>query len=380
MEQKIQLSFDQIQDILCFIKPFQSLPCEISNELYNHHKNKLMVQLKEIKIYPSLIPKLKNILEQKYYTSIISPGTAVGILCAQSIGEKLTQCNLNSFHKTGFSQTLLSKGIPRLSSLLNGSNSESQQYANMYVTSPIKDISYYKNQMIQILFKHTYANLHVHMTKLKYKIRFDIQDCYTHMIDKIYKKIKSCNTDCKIKIQKTSIIYKIYRDKIHIQNNIDSIYDYIEYILDSILISGIPNVKDVFYLNSNYILTKGYNFSMFIYLPYINILKSIPNQIQDIYDWLGIEAVYEYLLQEISDILEYDVNIEHIHILVSKLTFEGNIGSLSTFMSDNVIHKSTYKNSFETFIDAASNNKTDNFKNVSSNICFGNYPCIGTYF
>jgi len=89
------LTDKEIQNILDFIKPNSKLPPETAKSIVNNHKNRLIKQLKNQKIYPELIPELKKQLELNYIKSMISPGESIGILAAQSIGEKQTQNSID---------------------------------------------------------------------------------------------------------------------------------------------------------------------------------------------------------------------------------------------------------------------------------------------
>ena len=90
------LTEDEIENLLNFIKPNKSIPYESAFALSNLLKDRFRNQLVSQKIYPSLIPELKKQLETNYRNSLIQPGESVGILAAMSIGEKNTQSTLNS--------------------------------------------------------------------------------------------------------------------------------------------------------------------------------------------------------------------------------------------------------------------------------------------
>ena len=76
-------------------------------------------QLKTVYLNPRILPKLIRALKEKHDESLIKPGENVGIICAQSIGEKFTQSTLNTFHKAGLLISGATKGIPRVQELLN---------------------------------------------------------------------------------------------------------------------------------------------------------------------------------------------------------------------------------------------------------------------
>lgn len=50
---------------------------------------------------------------QKFARSVIEPGTAVGALAAQSIGEPGTQMTLKTFHFAGVASMSITQGVPR---------------------------------------------------------------------------------------------------------------------------------------------------------------------------------------------------------------------------------------------------------------------------
>lgn len=67
-------------------------------------------------IYRLTCSQLVTFLEtcgQKYTRSIIEPGTAVGALAAQSIGEPGTQMTLKTFHFAGVASMNITQGVPR---------------------------------------------------------------------------------------------------------------------------------------------------------------------------------------------------------------------------------------------------------------------------
>ena len=90
------LTEDEMENTIDFIKPNKNIPIETANSIVRIAKKKMRSQLKEIQIYPEMIPILKKKLEKNYQESMIHPGESVGILAAQSIGEKNTQSTLNS--------------------------------------------------------------------------------------------------------------------------------------------------------------------------------------------------------------------------------------------------------------------------------------------
>ena len=82
---------NEITNILDFIVLNPHIPESIAESIRNKQIEGLADQLRKQQITDELIPTLKSELERIYYDSLIPPGESVGIICAQSIGEKQTQ-------------------------------------------------------------------------------------------------------------------------------------------------------------------------------------------------------------------------------------------------------------------------------------------------
>lgn len=93
---KRKLTDKEITYVLDFIKKNEYIPAKIAKQTCENNKNKLAKQLSNIEIYPELIDDLKEEIINVYKKSLIHAGESVGVLCAQSIGEKQTQGMLNS--------------------------------------------------------------------------------------------------------------------------------------------------------------------------------------------------------------------------------------------------------------------------------------------
>jgi len=66
--------------------------------------------------------------QDKYLRAKLEPGTAVGAICAQSIGEPATQMTLKTFHFAGVASMNITQGVPRIKELIN---------ANKTISTPV---------------------------------------------------------------------------------------------------------------------------------------------------------------------------------------------------------------------------------------------------
>lgn len=69
------------------------------------------------------IRKFLESVRDKYNLAVTEPGTAVGALAAQSIGEPGTQMTLKTFHFAGVASMNITQGVPRIVEIINASKS-----------------------------------------------------------------------------------------------------------------------------------------------------------------------------------------------------------------------------------------------------------------
>ena len=90
------LTPEEIEDMLEFIQPQEHVPLATAESVVNLHKERFRAQLVTQMVYPAIIPVLTEGIKKSYYDSLIQAGESIGVICAQSIGEKQTQTTLNS--------------------------------------------------------------------------------------------------------------------------------------------------------------------------------------------------------------------------------------------------------------------------------------------
>jgi DNA-directed RNA polymerase II subunit RPB1 len=423
MASKINLSQEQIEFILDFIKPNLSIPSETALSIVNKVKNKLRKQLENVKIYETLIPKLKEQLESQYLKSQIQPGEAVGIVTAQSIGERQTQMTLNSFHSTGMSIKTVVKGVPRFTELLNATKDPKTTSNYVYFKTNNKSLEELKNSIQKnsenLINSISLSSLSIQQSKIEeetrlenwkkiYKniysipsslprwyLRFVLNIETIHEFNlslyKIAKKIEEEYSDlfCIFSPEHMGIldVYVIadFDNDTEVQTHLN---DTVLPILQGLNLFGIEGIKTIFYEkkdNEWIIETEGSNFKKILGHPLVDFKKCLSDNMWDIYTTLGIEAVREYLIEEFINIVSSDgtfVNDSHIILLVDVMCNSGTIKSISRYgmSKDNSgpISRASFEESLKNFLDAAVYGENENISGVSASILLGKVPKIGT--
>ena len=78
----------------------------------------------------------------KYASASIEPGTAVGAVGAQSIGEPGTQMTLKTFHFAGIASMNVTQGVPRIKEIINAS----KKISTPVITAPLEDVEEGENE------------------------------------------------------------------------------------------------------------------------------------------------------------------------------------------------------------------------------------------
>lgn len=430
MEKKRKLSSIEIDNILNFIEMNKSIPTEIAEDIVKKNKNMLKKQLETQYIYPSLIPKLKKEIYEQYMKTLIHPGESVGILMAQSIGEKNTQITLNTFHTAGKGETTVTQGVPRLSELLNGvkkpknittfiyfkenNNSiselrESIGYSDNIKEYRLKDIvtsfNYYleaKEEVWYRVFKILYnSEYEKYSVKISLKINMDILYEYKFSLKYIAEIIENTYSDflCiwspdnigQIDLFIDTSDITLPEDRLLYINKDNAVNIYIEEVvkptLDNLFISGIENIKEIFYVKDNKTQGKwmieaiGNNLPELFKNPKIDMTKTFSNHIWEIYEILGIEATRQFLIDEYLNLLE-GINKCHVEILVERMTFGGTISSISRYTmrteESGPLGKSSFEETLDNFVRAALFGEVEPTTGVSASIICGKRANIGT--
>jgi DNA-directed RNA polymerase II subunit RPB1 len=158
-----QLLTEKQLDEICNAIPInRALPPLVAQSIIQKVRTKLCADMKTVKIYPEIFPKFKDEIVKYYHKTMAQAGEAVGIITAQSIGERQTQTTLNTFHSAGLTIKSVVVGVPRFSELLNATKDPKMVNCLIYLTEPFTDISGIRkrigNSFTEITLKRLYKS------------------------------------------------------------------------------------------------------------------------------------------------------------------------------------------------------------------------------
>ncbi len=421
------LTDSEIEYIIDFIVPARHLPPETAMSIARKNREKIVKMIKGIKLVPEGIDEFKSAIQSQYFTSQIQPGESVGILTAQSIGERQTQSTLNTFHSTGLSVKTVITGVPRFTELLNTTKEPKAKTCTIYYKGKHPDIQSLRDKVGNSLrhltlkkikkrtsftcekrqdwwyedFDMFYGDLY---NEYKYSIRFEMD------MDKVFEyqvKIEDIATiiqdhfddiKCAFAPEQEGVL-DVYIDTSHISID-DTIFESVEeaiesYIEDTVIpeveshrLYGIEGIDDIFFEKKGeewVVETEGSNLSKVFALSNIDFARTLCNNMWEIYHTLGIEATRNFLLEEFDNVVSSDGNFvhqSHTMLLVDIMTFQGTLTSINRYGLKNEqcgpLSKASFEESLDNFLKAAAFGEKENTKSVSASIMLGKTGRFGT--
>jgi DNA-directed RNA polymerase II subunit RPB1 len=185
------------------------------------------------------------------------------------------------------------------------------------------------------------------------------------------------------------------------QDQIQLLRGFQEKLLGSVVLRGIQNIEKVilrkvkdtvvesagsFKRQDIWVLdTIGTNLMDVIGLDYVDGSRTFSNDINEVYNVLGIEAARQTIYNEIVDVIEFDgvyVNHHHFSLLCDRMTFSFKMISIFRhgINNDNIgpIAKASFEETPEMFMKAAKHGELDTMRGVSANAMCGQEGFYGT--
>ena len=172
-------------------------------------------------------------------------------------------------------------------------------------------------------------------------------------------------------------------------------------LLNNIILSGVKHIKKVvlrkvtdnlvkedgkYNKQESWVLdTVGTNLMEILALDYIDVNRTVSNDIQEIYHMFGIEAARNAIFQELTEVIEFDstyINYHHLSMLCDRMCYKSKMISIFRHGINNddigPIAKASFEETPEMFLKAARHAELDPMRGVSANVMCGQQGYFGT--
>jgi len=315
--------------------------------------------------------KERQDLVERYKKSLVVSGEAVGTVAAQSIGEPGTQMTLRTFHYAGVVELSVPLGLPRLIEIIDAKRSPKNSIMTVYLdenhSKTKKDADEIEQQLPERFMKDV-VKMHIDVKELKLVLETDDKDA-VELLKKLEDVSHRGNTFT-IKAESLSELQKI-KSK-----------------LEKKRLSGIKDIGRAFVrkLGDEYVIyTEGSNLKAVLAVPGVDVKRTTTNDIQQIYETLGIEAGRNAIIVEAVKVLEdqaLDVDIRHIMLVADRMTVTGDLQAVGrtgiSGTKGSVLARAAFEETEKHILHAALHNEVDPLKGVAENIIIGQPIPVGT--
>ena len=398
-----------------------------------------------MRLSSAMFDELVSEIRFKYIKSRVHAGEMVGTLAAQSIGEPTTQLTLNTFHSTGTVKANATQGVPRLIELLAATPNPKNPSNTVYVTSEIATSQDAMFSIMKEVQKTTLRDI-TKSVRIYYDPSPTSQNTAVKEdaeILKAYEKFSVSHGGCsspwilRLELDRIEMAKRNVMDMTMIQSRIQDnkvlkVFDCIpndtntpdklvlrvvfqpdnaknalalrfieDKLLDTVL-TGIDGIGRVYLREiqemaydemvggyaplKQYVLdAEGTNVLDLAVFSNVDPFRTFSNDIHEILDVFGIEAVRQCLYDELMEVFSTEyVNYHHMITLIDAMTYPGFILSVNRFGMNKgesgVLAQSSFEETSKILFNAAISGEFDSMKGVSGNIMFGQKPPCGTGF
>ncbi|XP_050462135.1 DNA-directed RNA polymerase III subunit RPC1 [Cataglyphis hispanica] len=395
------------EEYKCFSKEFKAeltaFMQTVAEKIERYRKNmnsELPVILQLERLTVSQLVEFIHTCKEKYMRAVIEPGTAVGALAAQSIGEPGTQMTLKTFHFAGVASMNITQGVPRIKEIINaspkistpiiiatlvdGTDLEGAERVKARIQkTTLKDITEYIEQE----YTHTdyFLMIKLNMDKIKLlKLEVNVNSI--------------CNILCTSKLKLTPKNVRAISDSvivIHLtkqKENSNFPFRRLMVALPKIVVKGMPSVSRVVVHDDTSggttrwkLLVEGDNFREVMATYGVLGKKTTSNNTIEVFKTLGIEAARTTIMSEIKSVMEnHGISIDrrHLMLLADLMTSRGEVLGITrqglAKMKESVLNLASFEKTSDHLFDSAYYGQKDIICGVSESIIMGIPIPVGT--
>ncbi|XP_067828587.1 DNA-directed RNA polymerase III subunit RPC1 isoform X1 [Heptranchias perlo] len=353
------------------------------------------------RITPAQVEKFLETCRDKYMRAQMEPGSAVGALCAQSIGEPGTQMTLKTFHFAGVASMNITLGVPRIKEIINASKSISTPIITAHLD--VDDDADFARLVKGRIEKTLLGEISEYVEEV-----FLPDDCFI-LVKLSLERIRLL----RLEVNAETVRYSICTSKLRVkpgdiavhgeavvcvtprENSKSSMYYVLQYLkeeLPKIVVQGIPEVsRAVIHVDEQggkekyKLLVEGDNLRAVMATHGVKGMKSTSNNTYEVERTLGIEAARSTIIHEVQYTMKnhgMSIDRRHVMLLSDLMTYKGEVLGITRFglakMKESVLMLASFEKTADHLFDAAYFGQKDSVCGVSECIIMGIPMNIGT--
>ena len=362
---------------------------ELPHSVITELKGKIMPYLLEKSISEDKIEKIILEAIRSYEFAQVDPGSAVGTVAAQSIGEPGTQMTLKTFHYAGVAEMSVTQGLPRLIEIVDARRNPSTPVIQIYLNDEYKYDIEKARSIAQSIELTTIEKIAEEFTtdllnmRLVIPLKEELVKDKGLTIEEIISKIEYRR---KFKVEAEGWTLYIYSEK---EEPKYADFQRLQEKVKSIPLKGLKGAKRTVIRkseNGEYIIyCEGTNFMQVLRIPGVNPMKTYTNHIHEIAETLGIEAARNAIIKEAKKVLKeqgLDVDERHITLVADLMTHSGEIKQIGRHgisgIKSSVLTRAAFEVTVKHLLDASIRGEEDKLQGITENVIVGQAISLGT--
>ncbi|KAI3386318.1 hypothetical protein SNEBB_004314 [Seison nebaliae] len=348
----------------------------------------------------------------KYLKAEIEPGSAVGAVCAQSLGEPGTQMTLKTFHFAGVASMNITLGVPRIKEIINATKTISTPL----ITAPLlwndEDVDFARSVKGRLetttlgevtqYFEEVYlpdACLFIikldRMRLFLLKLNIDAYDVANLLMNKPKLKLQLSNIHVVNKfllfIRLDNALINKNRSSITTVHSLNERFKLCQQEIPKLIVKGISTIsraiitKDTKNEKKLKLVVEGNGLRAVLGTFGVDGNRTTSNNIMEVFEVLGIEAARQTICDEILYVMAghgISVDIRHVYLLADLMTYRGEVlgitrGGLAK-MNDSVLTLASFEKMSDHLFEASTFGQVDDICGVSERIIMGVPISLGT--
>jgi DNA-directed RNA polymerase subunit A" len=329
---------------------------------------------------------------------LIPPFEAVGVICAQSIGEPGTQMTMRTFHYAGVAEHVPT-GLPRLIEIVDAKKEPKKPIIDIYLKSAYSRSRTEAEKVAKELasvFVSDVAKVEDDLEKLTIKVTYLEKDAKAQGITftMLKKALEAFSAEPKIEGHEITIkpvkeLKKTTKKKDDSEKKkltAKQVRKLTHKVKDAI-VRGVPGIYKAVVIKGDeyFIRAGGFNIIGASEHSAVDPKRVYTNNIKELERVYGIEAARNAILRETKDVLDMQglfVDIRHIMLIADAMTYCGEIKSIGRHGLSGekvgVLGRAAFEETIKHLINASSFAEEEKLIGVTENIIVGQTVPVGT--
>ncbi len=332
----------------------------------------------------------------------IAPFEAVGVVCAQSIGEPGTQMTMRTFHYAGVAEHVPT-GLPRLIEIVDAKKEPKKPIIDIYLKS-----SYGRSRgeaekvakELASVFVSDVAYVEDDLENLVIRVIFNEKDGKAQGITfaMLKKALEPFSTD--LKVDENTVIIKPAKDvketkapkegekKPEKKPLTAKAVRKLSQKVSSAIVRGVKGISRAVVIKGDdefFVRAGGFNIVGASEHSAVDMTRIYTNNIKEIERVYGIEAARNAIVKEIKDVMDMQklyVDIRHIMLIADAMTYGGMVKSIGRHGLSGekvgVLGRAAFEETIKHLINASAFSEEEKLIGVTENIIVGQTVPVGT--